>query len=457
VGVAVLESAWERVAVRRRWSRAGRLRMAARWLELRQPVRPLLVWTSRLTAAAVVAYLFTLWLTEGPIDLTGALTALLVVQASAYSTVRMGIVRVGAVLTGVLVAVALSSWVGLTWWSLGAAIALALLIAAVLRLGEQALEAPISAMLILGMGGQEIAAETRVVTTLIGAGVGMALNLLLPPPVPTRAAVAGVREVARQQAECLRTAASSMSVRPITRGEVGAWLNQARAVAEVLELASATISEVKEVRRLNPRAIGTPEVEPVLRAGLDALDRSLLAVRLLFSTMLKEAPEYQTPDDGYGEQVRPAFSVLLGNVADCLEAFGALVEAEAEHAEAEVERKLAESLDVAREARAILTELLLVDARAETSLWLLRGSILASVDHVLGPLNLEDRARVRRQRKQRRSPRSLGSGNLLMRDMLSTPRVRRLRALAARANVAVREPRRALRRSLRRPGSRRRG
>lgn len=429
--------------------------MAARWSTLRQPVWPVLVWTSRLTTAAVVAYLLTLWLTEGPIDLTGALTALLVVQASAYATVRMGIVRVGAVLTGVLVAVALSSWVGLTWWSLGAAIAVALLIAAVLRLREQALEAPISAMLILGMGGQEVAAETRIVTTLIGAAVGVAFNLLLPPPVPTRAAIAGVREVASQQAEGLRTAASSMVERPITRGEVSSWLNQARAVAETSGRASATISAVKDVRRLNPRAIGTPEVEPTLRAGLDALDRSLLAVRSLFSAMHKEAPEHQTPDDGYGEQVRPAFAVLLGNVADCLEAFGALVEAEAENAEAEVERNLAETLDVAGEARALLTELLFVDAREETSLWLLRGSILAAVDHVLGPLNLEDRARVRRQGK-RRNPRSPGPGNPLMRDMLSTPRVRRLRPLAAGASFAVRQARRSPRPWLRRPGRRRR-
>ncbi len=347
------------------------LRTAARVLDLRQPVWPLLISTGRLTTAAVIAYLLTLWLTEGAIDLTGALTALLVVQASAYSTVQMGIVRVGAVLTGVLVAVALSSWVGLTWWSLAAAIASSLLLAAVLRLGAQALETPISAMLILGIGGQEIAAETRVVTTLIGAGVGVAFNLLLPPPVRTQEAVAGVRDVATLQAACLRTASSSMSTRPISRGEVGLWLEQAREVGEVAERAYATVRSVQEVRRLNARAIGTPEVEPALRVGLDSLDHSLLAVRALFFTMRTEAPQRQSVDDGYGAEIRAALAVVLGNVADCLDAFGALVEAEAADAETEVERNLAESLEVAREARAILTELLMVDPRAETSLWLL--------------------------------------------------------------------------------------
>lgn len=74
----------------------------------------------------------------------------------------MGVVRVGAVLTGVLVAIGVSTWVGLTWWSVAMVIALSLNLAVFLRLGDQALETPISAMLILAVGGQEIAAETRV-------------------------------------------------------------------------------------------------------------------------------------------------------------------------------------------------------------------------------------------------------------------------------------------------------
>lgn len=427
------ESARERVMLRR--FRSVRERVAPSRV-LPQPVWPVLVWVARLATAAVVAYLLTVWLLEGPIDLTGALTALLVVQASASASLRMGLVRVGAVLTGVLVAVTLSSWVGLTWWSLGAAVALALLLASVLRLGDQRLEAPISAMLILGMGGQEIAAETRVLTTFIGAGVGMAFNLLLPPRVPIRAAVNDVRNVARSQAACLRAASASMAERPITKGAVTTWLDEARGVAQVSDRTAAMISTVTDLRRLNPRAIGTPEVEPVLRAGLESLDRSLLAIRTLFATMITEAPEHETPDDGYGDEVRPAFAVLLGHVADCLDAFGALVEAEAQDAEVEVERSLAESMDVAGEARAILTELLMVDPREQTTLWLLRGSILSAVDHVLVPLKLEDRARLRQQQ----SSKLLGTnpGNLLIRDMLTSRQADRIRSLVARPIHAVR-------------------
>jgi hypothetical protein len=363
--------------------------------ELARRALPVLATTARLSTAGVLAYLLTLRFTDGPVDLTGALTALLVIQASAHASVRMGLVRVGAVLTGVLVAVALSSWSGLTWWSLGLAIAASLLLAAALRLGQQSLETPISAMLVLAVGGQEIAAETRIVTTLIGTGVGVVFNVLLPPPVPTRQAVLGVGSVAAEQADCLLDAATSMTRQSITRDQVATWLARARRVDATAEQAAETISTVKDVRRLNARALGTPDVEPALRTGLQALEHSALAVRTLFAVMLTEAPRHPTPDDGYGEEVRQAFAVVLTEVASCLQAFGELVQAQTAGAEDEVERTLAQSLDEAREAGAILTELLFVDPRAETSLWLLRGSILTAVQQVLTPLELEERARTR--------------------------------------------------------------
>ena len=395
--------------------------------------------TARLTAASVLAYLLTRPLMHGTVDLTGALTALLVIQASAHASLRMGVVRVGAVLTGVLVAVGLSSLVGLTWWSLGLAVAASLLLAAVLRLREQALETPISAMLLLAVGGQEIAAETRIVTTLIGAGVGVAFNLLLPPPVPTRAAAAGVRLVAARQAECLLAAGASMQREPITAAEVATWLARAREVTAVADEASATVSAVGDVRRFNPRGIGTAHVEPALRTGLEALDHSALAIRTLFAVMHREAPQHSTPDDGYGEDVRQAFAVVLEEVAACLEAFGALVEAEVAGAETDVERRLAESLEDAREARAILTELLFVDPRAETSLWLLRGSILTAVGQVLEPLDLERRARLREERPRAAAPLSAAP---LVRSVLPSRSRARIRLLARRTRRTWRRWRR---------------
>src|ERR1700712_5840683 len=102
----------------------------------------------RLTVAAIIAYLVANAVSPGIVDLTAPLTALLVVEASTVGTLRMGLVRVGAVLTGVLVAVGLASYVGLSWWSLAAAVATSLVLARVLRLGGQSLGGPVRAVLV---------------------------------------------------------------------------------------------------------------------------------------------------------------------------------------------------------------------------------------------------------------------------------------------------------------------
>ena len=68
---------------------------------------------ARLTLATVLGYLLTVKLLPPPVDLTGALTALLVTQASLRGSFRAGLVRVGAVVSGILVALAVATFVGL--------------------------------------------------------------------------------------------------------------------------------------------------------------------------------------------------------------------------------------------------------------------------------------------------------------------------------------------------------
>jgi hypothetical protein len=378
-----------------------------RWRDVPSRLRPSAVSILRLTAAAVVSYLLTLAITNGATDLTGPLTALLVMQASAYSTLKMGAVRVGAVLAGVLVAILLSTWVGLTWWSLGAAIAASLVLGKIFRLGEQAVEAPISAMLILGVTSPDVAAETRVLNTLIGAGVGIAFNLIYPPALPTLRASRAMIDVAEATAASLDAASKAFTEGPIRGEQVQSWLDLVRAGARRLQSASKTVGSLKDSRRFNPRAFGTTDIEPVLASGLQTLESCQLAIRALFVLLLAEVPTEDRPDDPYGEELRAAFAVVLHDVADCIRAFGSLVLAEVEEREEEAERSLDESLEILRETQAILTELITVKVGENKSSWLLRGSILAAVEHVLNQLNLENRARARQAWKDAQRTRPL--------------------------------------------------
>lgn len=159
---------------------------------------PVVVQTLRSAAAATIAYVIALRLSPEAAPLTAPLTALLVVQVTLYSTLTTGIRRVNSVVTGVLVAIAFSLLVGLTWWSLGLLIVASLVVGRLVRVEEFVPEVAISAMLVLGVTTVGDTAWARVVETLIGAVVGLACNLLLAPPVWVDEAGESIEGLARR-------------------------------------------------------------------------------------------------------------------------------------------------------------------------------------------------------------------------------------------------------------------
>jgi uncharacterized membrane protein YccC len=363
------------------------------WAELPARLRPAVGSILRLTVAAVVAYLIANLVSPGILDLTAPLTALLVVQASTVGTLRMGIVRVGAVLTGVLVAVGLATSLGLSWWSLALVIAASLLLAKVLRLGEQSLEAPISAMLILAVSSPAVAAEVRVVNTLIGTAVGILFSLVVPVAIPNAAASETVRRVARSQAALLNEIALTLREHAPHPAQLEAWLEWVKHVRGELDEAGRAVRHVEESRRLNPRALAVANVHPRLRAALDRLDRCLAAERALLVIIEQEGvasiPESDEPS---AAELRRVFAVVLDHLATALRAFGDLVRTRygggrVDRAD-EARERTAEGV---REARAVLTELTLldIDPRRYPDLWMLQGTVLAAVEQILRQLDLE--------------------------------------------------------------------
>ena len=365
------------------------------WSAVPARLRPGTSQIARLTAAAVFSYLVANAYSPGILDLTAPLTALLVVQASTVGTLRMGLVRVGAVLTGVLVAVGVATWIGLSWWSLGAVIAASLVLANVLRLGEQSLEAPISAMLILAVSSPELAAEVRVVNTLIGTVVGVAFSLVVPVSIPNVRATDRVRRLARSQATLMDEVALSLADRAPHPEEVKAWLAWTDEIARDIDEAHVAVQAVEDSRRLNPRALVAAKVHPGLRAAIDRLDRCLAAERALLLVIGREAPSAAGLDDASRSDLRRAFAVVLDDLANALRAFGDLINAEYGRNIEDVDELLTRTLDLVHETRAVLTELILldVDPRQQTDLWMLQGSVLAAVEQVLQQLDLEQSER----------------------------------------------------------------
>ena len=361
------------------------------WSQVPGHLRPAAVEIGRLTAAAVVSYLIALLVSPFTTDLTAPLTALLVVQASTVGTLRMGLVRVGAVLTGVLVAVGVSTFLGLTWWSLAVVIAASLVLAKTFRLGEQSLETPISAMLILAVSSPETAAEIRVLNTLIGTVVGVGFSLLVPVAIPNTRAHDAVRRVARSQSALLDEVALTLGARSPEPDEVAAWFDWIEHIAADIEDAEVAVRAAEDSRRWNARALSVAKVHPGLTWALERLQRCLTAEHALLTAIAKDTSPAED-DASTTAELRTAFAVVLDDLANGLRAFADVVTAEFGPGDADqVDAAIARSLDVVRETRAVLTELMMldVDPRRHAELWLLHGSVLSAVDQILTHLDLE--------------------------------------------------------------------
>lgn len=350
-------------------------------------LRPASAQVGRLTGAAVLAYLGSAALHSPVVDLTAPLTALLVVQASTVSTLRMGLVRVGAVLTGVLLAIGVSSYFGLAWWSLGGVVAVALLLARLLRLGPQSLETAISAMLILGVASHSVAAQTRVVNTLVGAGVGIVVSLLVPVTIPNTVARDAVRGVARSQAVLLDRVADVLAHRLPDPKEADEWLGSTDSIGRELGEALQAVDAVEERRKLNPRALAALRIHPELRVGLQRLDQCRAAERAFLVVIHQEATTVREPDER-AQELRGAFSVVLDSLSQGVGVLGDLIASDRADSAEEARDRLAEIVD---ETRALLTELTMIDVDVQDvrGTWMLQGSMLVSIDHILRQLDLE--------------------------------------------------------------------
>ena len=352
----------------------------------------------RLTGAATAAYLVAEQLFPGSRPLLAPLTALLVVQVTLYSTLTTSVQRVTSVVAGVLMALLVSGVFGFTWWSLAAMIAVSILIGQLLRLRDQLLEVPISAMLVLAVGGAGGPAAGRITETLVGAAVGVLYQILLPGPVQSRSAGEAVQSLASDMADQLSRMADEFRD-GVSTDKAVRWLEETRRLAGQIPRLDRVLVEADQSRKLNVRAIGTMDTAPSLRSGLDALEHCTVAFRGLCRAILDQARAAEPENEGgYSLEVREVFAVLLLDLSSAVRSFGSLVRAESEASGAPDEVALASALDTVREARARLTELIMLDPRGDSVHWELQGTILTSVERVLREIDVEERTRQRARR-----------------------------------------------------------
>jgi hypothetical protein len=352
---------------------------------------PVVVQALRSAAAATVAYVIALHLSPEAAPLTAPLTALLVVQVTLYSTLTTGIRRVNSVVAGVLVAIAFSLLVGLTWWSLGLLIVAALAVGHLVRVDEFVPEVAISAMLVLGVTTVGDTAWARVLETLIGAVVGLGCNLLLAPPVWVGEAGESIEGLARRVRQLmLRMGEEAAGRTPVEHATER--LHEARRLDHDIVEVDAALRQAEDSMRLNPRVKEGLLHRVVLRTGLDTLEICTVVLRVLARSFTDLAKK-RDPDALFASETGAAVEQLLSEIADAVVSFAVLVTTHVSLNADAAESRLTAELRQAVATRDKLAQLLLKEVQRDASQWQLLGALLTEVNRILDELDTEHRSR----------------------------------------------------------------
>jgi len=324
-----------------------------------------------------------------------------VVQATLFHTIGSAIRRVAAVTAGVLAAVAVAAYVPFSWWVLGLLVAGTMALGIVLRLRDEILEVPISAMLIFSVPSHSAAAG-RITETLVGAAAGLAAGLVFAP-LRVQTAREAVGELSRQMADLLGQMAEGLAVAPDPR-RAAEWLDRTRALRVEIERVDDALAQAEESVRLNPRRLRSGDPAAGLRDGVDTLERAATDVRVLARSVADSARIDNEHSPVREADTRARLAAVIGELSAAVRAYGQLLEAEPvspEHATFAAEpitEALEDHLEEAQRQQDQLADLLSTNPAGQPEGWQLRGEILAHVDRLrseLAPSHLPESARAK--------------------------------------------------------------
>ncbi|TRV72249.1 FUSC family protein [Streptomyces sp. 130] len=151
---------------------------------MRFPDRYQLVQSLKAAAAAALAWALTGWWLAAPMALMAPWAAVALVQGTVYRSLRSAVELLAMMACGTLFAAGAAAVTGDTMAAMLIALPLTVLLGNWLPVGDQGLYAPTTALFVLAYGTYSLPdVGHRLLETLVGAVVGIAVNAIVLPPV----------------------------------------------------------------------------------------------------------------------------------------------------------------------------------------------------------------------------------------------------------------------------------
>lgn len=188
-------------------------------------------------------------------------TALLTVHVTVYRSVSRGLQTLVASLLGIALSFVIGVWLGVSVATFALALAIGMIVALVPWIREEGIAVATTAIFVLGagFGEQQPLLADRLLEIALGVAVGIAVNLLIVPPLRHKEAARYVDSIkARMGGVLIDMADEFASVWDTERAD--AWVAETRSMTEEVDRAWRMVRFARESERANPRTISSDDI-----------------------------------------------------------------------------------------------------------------------------------------------------------------------------------------------------
>lgn len=361
--------------------RAFRLHGLEHWL-VRE--RDAFLQTAKAALAAALAWGVAAGLLRVRDPVLASVAALVVVQVTLYQSVRRAIQYSAGIVAGMVGALAIGRYLGVNMLTMSLIVVFGLVLGRTLQLGTQVNQVAVTGLLVLAFGSNY--GMVRVLDSVIGAAIGVLVNMVVAPPAFARTAAKELADLADDLAALCGTVSRRLSGQ-WGHDQARGWLSRSRELAASARAARKIAQQADESLKYHPRrSTHLDDVHRVDEAAV-ALDHVATQLNSLMRGLADLTADFAGIPIAH-QSVPPELARLLDDTAKALNAFGRLQlpDKASPRVYDELSRLIKSSKPHAREAAQAMHP----DQDAPTMLWSIHGALLDDSRRMLRELDPDD-------------------------------------------------------------------
>lgn len=204
--------------------------------------------------AATFAWWFSMFVLETEMPFLAPWTALLTVHATVYQSISRGTQSAVSSVIGVGLSFVIGNYLGVEVWTYALALLIGLIAARLRWIRDEGVAIATTAIFLLSSGfeDQQPLLLDRILEVGVGVAVGIAVNLLIIPPLRDQQAARHVDSVNRRMGKVLVDMADQMA-QDWDTDNADDWISEARSMEQDTAAAWDLVRSARESHRANPR------------------------------------------------------------------------------------------------------------------------------------------------------------------------------------------------------------